>query len=154
MKKFKFNLESVHNVRELREEQEQTVFARMRKAVNETEQRLEKIRERRIAAMDKYLEDLQGGRAADPVEMDLHAKHFASLERLRIETEIELEEKRSACREQAGLLSAAAREVKVTGKLREKKKALYDRELAKHEQNAMDEITSAKYAREAGKSNP
>ncbi|NNE65133.1 MAG: flagellar export protein FliJ [Pyrinomonadaceae bacterium] len=153
MKKFKFKLESVHNVRELREEKEQSVFARLQKEVTAAEERLEEIHRRRVEAMDTYVSDLAGGKSADPSEMDLHAKHFASLEKLRIEAERDLEEKRFACREQAGQLSAAAREVKVTGKLREKQKALYDQELAKREQNAVDEITSAKYARIAGENN-
>ena len=153
MKKFKFTLETVHNVRELQEEKEQAVFARLQQETAEAEARLEKIRLRRAEAMERYLADLDGGRVADPAKMDLHSKHFASLERLRIETEKEIEEKKSACQQQAGHLSEAAREVKVTGKLREKQQALYDQELARNEQNAMDEITSAKYARKAGKTN-
>ncbi len=36
MKKFNFTLESVHNVRELREEKEQTVFARLQQEVLRT----------------------------------------------------------------------------------------------------------------------
>ncbi len=103
--------------------------------------------------MANYVSAMIGGKAIDPVEMDLHAKHISSLERLKIQTEIELEDKKSACKRQAGQLSEAAREVKVTEKLREKQKALYDLELAKHEQTALDEITSAKYARLAGESN-
>ena len=153
MKKFKFKLESVHNVRELNEEKEKTEFARLLREVAAAEQRLEQLNAQRVEAMNRYLEDLGSGTAINPVELDLYSKHFASLERLRIETEKELEEKRSACNAQAVQLSEAARDVKVTGKLREKEKALFDQELAKHEQAALDEITNAKYARNAGKSN-
>lgn len=150
MKKFEFNLESVHNVRELREEKEQAVYTRLRHEVTEAEVRLTELMEKRLAAMTRYVTAMDGGTPVHPVEMDLHSKHITSLERLRKQTENEIEEKQSACRNQAVQLTAAAREVKVTEKLREKKKALHDRESAKHEQTALDEITSAKYARQTG----
>ncbi|MEZ5307033.1 MAG: flagellar export protein FliJ [Pyrinomonadaceae bacterium] len=153
MRKFKFTLQSVHNVRELREEKEQTVFARLSKDASEAEERLFEVSRKILSAMNSYTHSMRGGTALDPVVLDLHSKHIAALERLKQRIIAEVEQKKSACREQAKRLSNAARDVKVTAKLREKQKAVHDLEAAKSEQNTLDEITSAKHARLAGETN-
>jgi len=153
VKKFKFNLDSVHQVRELRQEKEQSVLAQLQQIAAVAEERLNDLKQRRTNALVSYSESMSSGRPLDPRELEMHSRHITALDRLREEAERVVEEKRLACRGQVQVLAEAAREVKVTSKLRAKKKAVYDLETAKSEQNALDEITSAKYARQAGEQN-
>ena len=147
MKKFKFSLETAHKVREIKEEKELTTLAQLREKVSATERLIEEIERTRVELMDRYISSLQTGTAAHAAELDLYSRHFAYLERKRVAAEKELKEIRIACSEQVAVLSDAARAAKVTGSLRDKQKAFHDKENAKSEQAALDEITGAKFAR-------
>ena len=146
MKKFEFKLSTVHKVREMKEEKETAKLASLRSEVQEAEQLIEEIESARMDVMNKYLDGLQSGMPLNAAELDLYSKHFATLERRRIEAEEELKEKRNACSEQTRVLAEAAKGVKITETLRDKQKSRYDLERSKKEQTALDEITSAKFA--------
>ena len=76
------------------------------------------------------------------------ALHLSSLER-RKRTAVEaLEEKKKACAAQTAKLAAAAREVKVTNRLRETQVNRHRLESARDEQNSVDDLVSANFARE------
>lgn len=146
MKKFEFKLESVHKVREITEEKELTALANLRDQVASAEALIEEIEKTRMSLMEDYLAGLQSGHSVKPAELDLYSKHFASLEKRRIEAENDLKQKRIACEAQVEVLTKAAMAVKVTESLRDKQKALFDKEHSNKEQTALDEITGAKFA--------
>jgi flagellar export protein FliJ len=148
MKKFKFKLEAVHKVRELREDREKLVLGELQAEVNKAAAHHETIEGSRIAAMADYAHRLRTGEQFNPIEMQLHASHFESLNRLRMEAEKELEDKRLACLRQGENVAAAMREVKVTGRLRETQKTRHDLEDSRREQNDIDELISASFARQ------
>jgi len=148
MKKFKFTLEAVHKVRELREDREKLVLGELQSEVNKAAAHHESIEGSRAIAMEDYAHRLRSGEQFDPLEMQLHSSHFESLNRLRMEAEKELENKQQACLRQGENVAAAMREVKVTDRLRETQKTRHDLEYARREQNDIDELISASFARQ------
>jgi flagellar export protein FliJ len=151
MKKFSFTLKTVHKVREMREDQEKLIFGELQAQVNQAAAHLENIERPRSAAMEKYAKRLRSGEQFDPMEMQLHSNHFESLIRLRQDAEKELEGKKQACLRQGETVAHAIREVKVTNRLRETQRARYELEFSREEQNNIDELVSATFARQITK---
>jgi flagellar export protein FliJ len=148
MKKFKFTLQTVHKVRELREDREKLVLGELQAEVNKAAAHHEIIQGSRAAAMDDYARRLRSGEQFDPLEMQLHSNHFESLNRMRQEAEKELEDRRQAYLRQGENVAVAMRETKVTNQLREAQLARHELEYARREQNDIDELISASFARE------
>lgn len=147
MKKFKFTLQTVHNVREMRQEREEQTLAEMLTEVNLATERIRQIEKMRFEAIEKYTQRLRAGEFLNPTEMELNTKYFNSLDGLQREAEKILAEKNHACVAQRAKLAAAAREVKITDKLREQQFLRHKNEVEKNQQTALDEIVSAGYAR-------
>lgn len=147
MKKFKFNLQSVHNVRELRQEREQQTLAQFHSEVVKTQERIKNIEKMRFDAVKAYTHKLERGSLVDPFELEMNSNHISSLDRLRREAERELLEKKKQFVAQAQTVAAAAQQVQVTERLREKQMNRYRLESSRREQNEVDELMSAKYAR-------
>jgi flagellar export protein FliJ len=150
MKKFKFTLQTVHNVREMRQEKEESRLAEMLAEVNRAAERIAQIEKMRFEAIEKYTERLRAGGFLNATEMELNTKYFNSLDNLQREAEKVLAEKNRACDEQRAKLAAAAREVKITDKLREQQFLRHQLEAEKHQKNALGEIVSAGFARQLG----
>lgn len=149
MKKFKFKLQTVHNVRELREETEKYLLLKLQADVNEAALKVAQIEIMRSEAIENYAERLKSGEQLSAMEMEMNLNHFSSLNYLQKEAEKVLEEKKEVCREQTEKVAEAMREVKVTNRLQEKQKALHQLEFARNEQNNLDELVSTKFARHA-----
>lgn len=147
MKKFKFTLQTVHNVREMRQEKEELLFSQAQAEAKAAEERIAQIEKMRFDALESYTHRLRAGEVINAVELELNSNHFASLDRLQREAENILSEKRQACDLQSRKLAAAVREVKITNRLRETQAARHKLELDRHEQNNLDEIVSANFAR-------
>ena len=147
MKKFKFTLQTVHNVREMRQEREELMLAEMLTEVNRASERIRQIEKMRFDAIEKYTERLRAGEFLNATEMELNSKYFNSLDDLQREAEKSLAEKNLACTAQRAKLASAAREVKITDRLREQQYLRHKLESEKHQQTALDEIVSAGYAR-------
>lgn len=147
MKKFKFTLQTVHNVREMRQEREELTLAEMLTEVNRASERIKQIEKMRFDAIEKYTERLRAGEFLNATEMELNSKYFNSLDDLQREAEKSLAEKNLACTAQRAKLASAAREVKITDRLREQQFLRHKLESEKHQQTALDEIVSAGYAR-------
>lgn len=147
MKKFKFTLQTVHNVREMRQEKEELIFSQMQAEAERAAERIAQIEKMRFEAIEKYTRKLTAGEFVCAREMEMNSNHFASLDRLQREAEQVLSEKRQACRSQSQKLAAAVREVKITNRLRETQAARHKLELDRQEQNNLDEIVSANFAR-------
>lgn len=148
MKKFKFTLETVHNVREMKQENEQLILTQVQAEATKAAEQIEKIELAYLRAIESYSQKINSGRAMHIGEMELEALHISALERQKRRALEILEEKKRAVTEQRVKLAAASREVKVTDRLRETQAQRHRLETDKHEQNAMDELVSANFARE------
>lgn len=148
MKKFKFTLQTVHNVRELKQEREQLIFGELQNEVAKAVEQIEKIEEAYTRAIESYSTKLNCGRVMNMGEMELEALHISSLERQKRRAIEILAEKKRTVAEQRVKLAAAVREVKITDRLRENQVLRHRLETAKDEQNSLDEMVSANFARE------
>lgn len=147
MKKFAFTLQSVHKVREFRKEKEMNVLSELRAGVEAARARVADIERQRLDAMRKYAARLNSREYVSPLEMELNSNHFASLNRLQHEAEAELAARQLECDRQSAVVADAAREVKVTDKLREMQKEKHRLEADRAEQSGLDELVSANFAR-------
>ena len=147
MKKFKFTLQTVHNVREMKQENEQLVLTQLQNEAAKAADQIEKIEVAYLRAIENYSNKVNCGRVMNIGEMELDALHISALERQKRRAYEVLEEKKQACRVQSTKLAAATREVKITDRLRENQALRHRLESDKHEQNAMDELVSANFAR-------
>ncbi len=147
MKKFKFTLETVHNVREMKQESEQLVFIQLQNEAAKAAEQIEKIEAAYLRAIENYGHKLGHGRVMNIGEMQLEAMHISALERQKRRAIEILAEKKQACVVQSVKLAAAAREVKITDRLRENQVLRHRIENDKHEQTALDEMVSANFAR-------
>ncbi len=147
MKKFKFTLQTVHNVREMRQEKEEFVLSQLQAEANKAAERIKEIEQMQQQAMENYAKTLRRGEAMNIAEMEMETNHIAALDRSKRQAQELLEQQRQSCNNQKLILAAATREVKVTQKLRDTQQQRHRAELDHHEQNALDEIVSANYAR-------
>jgi flagellar export protein FliJ len=147
MKKFKFSLETVHNVREMRQEKEKLRLSELQAEAAKAADQIRQIENLRFESLENYARRLNSGEQVSAIEMELNSNHFASLNRLQIEAETKLEQKKQQCRRQGETVAAAMREVKITDRLRETQKARHQLEFSRQEQNNLDELISANFAR-------
>lgn len=146
MKRFKFSLQTVHHVRELKSERENLALSELHIEAEKAQQRVAHIELMRTEAVEKYLQRLRSG-DLDPREMEMSSNHFASLDSLQMEAQKAAEETRQACLRQLELVKAARVEVKVTEQLRDTQHKRHHEEVARHEQNSVDDLVTAKFAR-------
>lgn len=147
MKKFKFTLQTVHNVREMRQEKEELVFSQMQAEAERAAERIREIEKMRFDALESYTRRLTAGSVVNAIELEMSSNHFASLDRIQREAEKVLSDKKQACQQQIQKLAAAVREVKITNRLRETQVAKHKLEINRQEQINLDEIVSANFAR-------
>ncbi len=147
MKKFKFNLETVHNVREMQQEKEQLRLAELQNLVNQTIAHIEQLEQTKLSALNNYRHKMEIGESMSSFELKLNSDHISDLNRRQLESRVKLEKQKSDCTDQTKKLAAAHREVKVTDRLRETQEIHHKKELERHEQNTIDEIVTINYAR-------
>jgi flagellar export protein FliJ len=152
MKKFKFTLQAVHNVREIKQEKELLILSELQAEAAKAADRIKEIEQLRSKAIENYARRLESGRAIDPYELELNSNHISALDRLQREAQKTLEMKKQACFRQSKTVEAAVREVKITKRLRETQQARYQLEAGRQEQNNLDELVSANYARQMSQS--
>jgi flagellar export protein FliJ len=148
MKKFKFTLQSVHKVREMREENEQMELSRLQAEAEKASNRISEIEDSRQQALEKYMSRLQSQEPIHPYELELNSNHISSLDRQKQEALAILEQKKQACAKQRETVAVAMRAVKITNRLRETQEKRHKTETERHDQTATDELVSATYARE------
>lgn len=147
MKKFKFTLQTVHHVREMRQEKEELVLSEINTEIAQAKSRLTEIEKTRLEAVENYTQKLKKGEPMNPFEMELNTKHIAALDGLIRHAKAAVEQKRLALTAQSHVVAAANQQVKITERLHGNQKKRYQAELDKHEQTEMDELVSANYAR-------
>ncbi len=148
MKKFKFNLQAVHNVREMNENQEQLHLAELQSEMKKTLAKIDQLEEMNLEATKNYMTKVKVGESTSPFEMQMHADHISDINRRRREAQEELVERKLACANQAKKLAEAHRNVKVTDKLRETQEARHKQEFERQEQNKIDEFVTTNFARQ------
>jgi flagellar export protein FliJ len=147
MKKFKFTLQTVHNVREMRQEKEEFVLSQLLAEAERTAARIAELERRQHEAIENYAARMRQGAAINICEVELERDHIAALDRLIRETRGQLEQQQAGCRQQTQKVAAAMREVKITDQLRDTQKSRHERERSREEQNTLDDLISAGFAR-------
>lgn len=151
MKRFKFSLQTLHELREQERETAEIALGQATIAVTEAAAKIETIQQaitQNVAATSTTLA------AKEPPlpKVQLHTEYLTTLEQLLIEARTRhanLQREREVKLQEFVQASAAA---EATAKLREQQYARYIFELAREEQNLMDElatIASARRLREA-----
>lgn len=146
MKKFKFTLQTVHDLRESRQEKAERELADVNSELYRATAQLEEVVRARQKALDRYLL-LYQSRELDVSMIGAHTDFIGSLfkreREARIfitEVELRLEEKRRGVTE-------AMRNTETTAKLRDRQRELHQREANRHEQTMLDEMAVMAAAR-------
>lgn len=147
MKKFKFTLDTVHKVREIHQERESVRLSELQNEAAKAAERVSEIERMGNEAVENYSKRLNCGGQLDPAEMELSSKHFTSLNVMKKEAEVTLAQKQAACHIQVQTVARAMRQVKVTNSLRESQFERHQQEYSRQEQNSVDELVSATFAR-------
>lgn len=148
MKKFNFTLQSVHKVREMREENEQIELSRLMAEQEKAGDRIRLIEESKLEAIEKYTAQLQSNEPINVFELEMNSNHISNLDRLLREAIAILELSKQACSKQRETVVAANRAVKITSRLRDNQEKKHKSETERREQTATDELVSATYARQ------
>jgi flagellar export protein FliJ len=152
MKKFKFTLQSVHNVREIREEKELMVLSGLNLEAERASEKVAQVEGALKSAVENYNRKSGAGEPINVIEMELNSRHISALERQKVEARTQLREKQNACSDQMVQVTHAAQQVKITNRLRENQASDYRLNLARHEQSALDEMATTGFARKLGES--
>lgn len=147
MKRFKFSLEPVHKVREIRQERESVILGELRAEAARAADRVAHIEAMRREAINRYTLRLTNGERVDAMEMELSSKHFASLDRLQKEAEAEMAKRNRDCDIQIAAVTEAMRSVKITENLRDTQIERHRAEFERQQQNNVDEIVTTSFAR-------
>lgn len=146
MKRFKFTLQSVHDLRESRREAAEQELAVTNSELYRANAQLEEVVRARQKALERYLL-LHQETELEPTMVAAHTDFIGSLFQREREartyiTQIEktLELKRRAVRE-------ALRETETTAKLRENQRKNHKLEMNRHEQSVLDEMAVLAVAR-------
>lgn len=141
MKRFKFSLQTLHELREQERETAERALEKATVAVTQAASHIEEVMRAITQTVAEYSTKMRT-QAPDPREAEMHTDYIATLEKqlsqarerhaaLGREREVKLQEFVKA--------SAAA---EATAKLREQYYARYVAELAREEQNLMDELAT------------
>jgi flagellar export protein FliJ len=139
VKRFKFRLQTVHDLREMQRESAEQKLAEAGARMAQAGDQLAKIECRLEEAASSYAQSLQSGEV-DPFESALHTNFLNSLSQQKSAAREQLAKMKSeydSCRQ---LAIEAARAVEATDKLRERQRARYKLETQRTEQNMLDEM--------------
>lgn len=146
MKKFRFTLQPIHDLREMRRDEAERSHAQAIAAVTEANSRLDEAESTRREAAESLRSLLQHGQL-DPHEVALRSSYLSSLIAREADARTRLaalEEERERRRHK---MAEAARAAEATAKLRERQSARHFEALARYEQNQLDEMAVVTAAR-------
>lgn len=139
MKRFKFRLQTVHNLREQRRDEAEHALLKATAEVNAGEAALEELQRQREAAENK-LARATGQVYADELALQLDYLGFLGQRERDLRQRLaELEQIREAVRANA---IQAAREAEITNQLKRRQKERFEAEVALAEQNFLDEMAT------------
>ena len=141
-------MQTVHNVREMRQETEHQVLSQLLSETEKASERVRQIEQMRHQAIENYTLRLQAGASINAYELEMSSNHISTLDRLIREAREVVEQSKQACTKQRETLAAATRAVKITNRLRETQVSRHKSEADRQEQTAIDELVSANFARQ------
>ena len=137
MKRFRFSLQTVHNLREARRDEEEQRLAQAAAVINAATEAVAEI-ERQRAAVEAKLAKATGPLCTAELTLQVnYLELLAQREHEAREQLAALEREREAQRE---VTLAATREAKVTGQLRARQQARHTAEMVRAEQQLLDEL--------------
>lgn len=146
MKKFKFSLQTVHNIRESKRDKEEQELISLRKGVEEATAHIERIENERTQLANNYGAKLGSG-TIDPIEAALTSNYMAVLAYRERNARINLKQAEHAVDKQRTKLVEAERDVEATSRLRERQRERHEQEATRKEQNLLDEFATVATAR-------
>ena len=146
MKKFRFSLQTVHDLREARRTEAERALAATARAVHEVAEQLEETKLVQERATDAFASRLQSGEI-DPFEATLSVNYLAALTQRKLETHARLRELEQARERQRETTIEAARSAETTARLRLRQSERHQLEVARTEQQLLDEMATLAQAR-------
>lgn len=147
MKKFAFSLQTVHQLRDQRREQEELKFASLNQSLNEVNSELVQIEENRRQATKFYADKMQKNEL-DAFEIGLAMDYLRALSVRESDARARVAQAQTKCQEQSQVLNLAMQAVKATEKLRSQARQKFELEVSRQEQSELDELTVLKFARQ------
>lgn len=151
MKKFKFSLQTVHNMRESKRDKEEQELIGLRKNVEEAATHIEKIENERTQIADNYNAKQSG--TIDPIEAAMTSNYMAALVHRERNARTNLKQAEQEVDKQRTKLTEASRDVEATSRLRERQQERHNNEAIRKEQDLLDEMATAVTARRMGQGN-
>lgn len=151
MKRFKYSLQAVHDVREIRRDHAEIQVATVQSELDQTALLLEAIIEARVRATEEFRSFHNSNKMESSIAA-AHSEYVNSLilrERELRERIVEIES-RVAVKRQA--LTERSRDAEVTAKIRERQRMRHQLEAARSEQKNLDEMAVASMSRSKGTS--
>jgi flagellar export protein FliJ len=137
MKRFRFSLQAVHNLRELRREEAERRFVQAASAVTAAASAIEAIHKLR-ALLEGEISEATGPLCI--ADLALRMDYLDALARREADARSQLAQLEQECETQREAAVAAAREAEVTGQLRARRQDRHVSENARIEQNFLDEM--------------
>jgi flagellar export protein FliJ len=147
MKRFKFTLQTVHDLRETALDKAEREMARISSEISDAEAQLHEATRIRLAAAEDYISSFIAGGPPAAHEISLRASYLDLLARREAEAQARLAaltRQREAQRER---VAEAARAAQVTATLHERQRARHNLEAKRAEQNMLDELATLAAAR-------
>lgn len=146
MKKFKFTLQTVHDLRESLREKAERELADANSELYRANAQLEEVVRARQKALDRYMMLYQASEL-DVSMIGAHTDFLGSLFRREREARIFITEVELRLEEKRRSVTEAMRETETTAKLRERQRDLHRMESNRHEQTILDEMAAMAAAR-------
>jgi flagellar FliJ protein len=143
---FRFRLERVRALRERRERLAQEALARSISGLNRSEAQLRSAEETVEQARAEQRDIVAPG-AVDAAELQARQAYLERTEAERGARAADLRLNEAEVEKDNASLALAAREHEMLKRLRERRRTEHDRELARVDQNMLDEITTVRYGR-------
>jgi flagellar export protein FliJ len=149
MKRFKFSLQTVRALRDIRRDEAERAFARSTAEAALAREELERTRRTRASAIEAYLSTLQAGHM-DPGEAAQRSAYLELLGKIEAAAAARLVSVETICEEKRKGVTLAAQNAEVTEKLYEQQRARHFSEVARGEQIDLDELSTNSGLRRMG----
>ena len=137
MKRFRFSLETVHNLREARRDEAERELGQATAAVVKAQEHISLIEDTRTS-IEATIANTTG--PIDTNDLSLKLGYLEMLEQRQRAATAELQQVERARESSREAAVSAAREAEVTGQLRMRQRARYEAEIARAEQEMLDEM--------------
>ncbi len=146
MKRFRFSLQTVHDLREERRDVAEAELARAAAELRQARKQLEAVKRARAIAEENYFVQLAPG-ALDPRDMEFRVAYLRALDARERDALVRIVQIERRHEEQRRATAEAARDAEATSSLRDRQRARHNEEAARVAQNALDEMATLAAAR-------